>query len=248
MPKLVKTCLGLTVRSTTLRNRTQEKVAHQLLDCPRMEAKTLASRLKALSETHAGVPTREEQEGVLRSSLVAGTDPIATTLARAIWYLHRDPVLQERLLNQLAGKLCPGLHLDPTPLLRNVVKETLRCHSPFGHSLPRVAPAGGMAIEDYFVPAGVSFSPHDVAELTDTRRPMSRPIHGRYITAQRTFRIRQVSSPRDGAVLKLVRCASTPDILRGNQTDGKQINPSLRSVKAPGVAWECVSRLHHSTC
>lgn len=156
LPGLVKAYLGLTVRSTTLRNSTREKVDSQPPVPPSAEATNLASQLEDLSRIQGGRPTEDERDGVLRSSLVAGTDPIATTLARAIWCLRRESDIREQLRDQLAGRLFSGPQSDSTPLLRNVIKETLRCYSPFGHALPRVVPAGGMLIGEYFIPAGVS--------------------------------------------------------------------------------------------
>ncbi|MFD3744608.1 cytochrome P450 [Nocardia sp. NPDC058633] len=66
----------------------------------------------------------------LRTLLVAGHETTATTLTWALYHLHREPGLLNRLLAELSGAGDDPAELARLPLLDAVCQETLRLHPP----------------------------------------------------------------------------------------------------------------------
>lgn len=90
----------------------------------------LLDLLLALRYDDGTAPTDPELCDQLRTLLVAGHETTATTLTWALYHLHREPGLLDRVLAEL-----PGAGDDPAeqarlPLLDAVCQETLRLHPP----------------------------------------------------------------------------------------------------------------------
>ncbi|XP_065718311.2 25-hydroxyvitamin D-1 alpha hydroxylase, mitochondrial isoform X3 [Patagioenas fasciata] len=92
--------------------------------------------------------------GSVTELLLAGVDTVATTLAWSLYELARHPRLQEALHRQLAAAAGGDSgDSDPTrvPLLRAVVKETLRLY-PLIPANARVVPDRDIRVGDFVVP------------------------------------------------------------------------------------------------
>ncbi|WP_342801348.1 cytochrome P450 [Nocardia sp. No.11] len=66
----------------------------------------------------------------LRTLLVAGHETTATTLTWALYHLHREPGLLDRVTAELAAAGADPADLAALPLLGAVCQETLRLHPP----------------------------------------------------------------------------------------------------------------------
>ncbi|KAK1546744.1 cytochrome P450 3A17 [Colletotrichum paranaense] len=94
--------------------------------------------------------------------MVAGTDTTAAVLTYLIWSVLKQPILQEKLENEIAllGDNFDDKRLEACPILGAVIEETLRLYPAVLSSLPRLIPGGGTTLSSYFVPAGtVVYSP-----------------------------------------------------------------------------------------
>ncbi|KAI3557915.1 cytochrome P450 3A17 [Colletotrichum abscissum] len=94
--------------------------------------------------------------------MVAGTDTTAAVLTYLIWSVLKQPVLQEKLENEIAllGDNFDDKRLEACPILSAVIEETLRLYPAVLSSLPRLIPGGGTTLSSHFVPAGtVVYSP-----------------------------------------------------------------------------------------
>ena len=106
----------------------------------------------------------------LLDHMVAAHETFAIVLTYIMYRLSLDPAMQTCLRfelmtltpsisNNATRRLLPEpQHIDSLPLLNAVLLETLRLHSPTPGRLPRVAPAGGMKLHEYYIPAGTTVS------------------------------------------------------------------------------------------
>ncbi|MDR3658347.1 MAG: cytochrome P450 [Mycobacterium sp.] len=63
----------------------------------------------------------------LRTMLAAGHETSSTSLAWALYHIHRDDSIRSRLIEELAGAATPG-EIAALPYLGAVIQETLRMH------------------------------------------------------------------------------------------------------------------------
>jgi cytochrome P450 len=80
-----------------------------------------------LFDEDAGERSDDEVRQQLRTLLVAGHETTATTLAWALYHVHRDDGVRKRLLDELADHPAPEQMLK-LPYLGAVINETLRMH------------------------------------------------------------------------------------------------------------------------
>ena len=80
-----------------------------------------------LADGDDGPRTDDEVRQQLRTLLVSGHETTATTLAWALYHVHRDDLVRKRLLDELAGDGSAD-RLPKLPYLNAVVAETLRLH------------------------------------------------------------------------------------------------------------------------
>ncbi|KAK1466265.1 cytochrome P450 3A17 [Colletotrichum cuscutae] len=106
--------------------------------------------------------TKEAVGMEVAGMMVAGTDTTAAVLTYLIWSVLKQPVLQEKLENEIAllGDNFDDKRLEVCPILGAVIEETLRLYPAVLSSLPRLIPGGGAMLSSHFVPAGtVVYSP-----------------------------------------------------------------------------------------
>ena len=82
------------------------------------------------------------------------------TLTYLFWELCKFPDWQERLYDEmrpleLQERSLRTIDLGNLPILSAVISETLRLHAAIPASLPRVVPAGGRQMGNFFIPSGV---------------------------------------------------------------------------------------------
>ncbi|KAH8889463.1 cytochrome P450 [Thozetella sp. PMI_491] len=90
--------------------------------------------------------------------MVAGSDSTAATLTYAVWEVLKRPDLQRRLEDEVKS-LEPNFvweDVEPLPLLRNVVEETLRLYNPAGAPAERLVPSSGASIHGWDLPGGTT--------------------------------------------------------------------------------------------
>ncbi|KAH7088039.1 cytochrome P450 [Paraphoma chrysanthemicola] len=87
---------------------------------------------------------------------IAGSDPVAATLTYLVWAVCRNPGIQAKLVQELAG--LPENYryedLKQLPYLNQVIKETMRVYSPAPACLKRQVHAEGAEIDGYWIPGG----------------------------------------------------------------------------------------------
>ncbi|KAF2463266.1 cytochrome protein [Lindgomyces ingoldianus] len=90
--------------------------------------------------------------------LIAGTDTTANTLTFLIWSVCRQKDIQKKLVEELAGlpEDFGEQELRSLPYLDQVIQETLRLYSAAPSGLPREVPPGGVDLEGYYMPEGMT--------------------------------------------------------------------------------------------
>lgn len=92
--------------------------------------------------------------------IVAGSDTTAVTLTYLVYAVLKDPTLQARLEEEVAGfgDQLDMTELESAPLLNSVIEETLRLYGAAPGALPRIVPSQGMIVAGYQLPAGTEVS------------------------------------------------------------------------------------------
>ena len=93
-----------------------------------------------------------------------GSDTTASTIGAVIYYLCKNPSVNQKLQEELDKMSQTGRLTRPTKLkeaqqcsyLQMVLKETMRLFPGIGLPMPRVVPEGGLTLGGHFFPAGVS--------------------------------------------------------------------------------------------
>ncbi|KAH7317035.1 cytochrome P450 [Stachybotrys elegans] len=94
----------------------------------------------------------------------AGTDTTSYALSLTTFYLLKNPDKLQLLRDELAtvdtdaSGLLNYHNLTSLPYLTAVVKEGLRCSTPVAGITPRIVPAGGAQVGEYYLPEGVTVS------------------------------------------------------------------------------------------
>ena len=93
--------------------------------CPTTANGTILGQL--LAETYQDAGSDIELQEQLRTLLVAGHDTTASALAWALYHIHREVGVRERIIEELASEP-PQEEMPKLPYLSAVISETLRMH------------------------------------------------------------------------------------------------------------------------
>ncbi|KAI0865170.1 benzoate 4-monooxygenase cytochrome P450 [Xylaria cubensis] len=111
-----------------------------------------------LHKSQDGVLSIREIIGAIYINLMAGHDVLAVTLRAVLYYVARNPRVEERLRAELAvfdeGHPVAYDELTKLPYLDAVILESLRIHGNTGLVNERVVPRGGAMIDGYHIPGG----------------------------------------------------------------------------------------------
>ena len=124
------------------------------------ERQNVFAKVMAEAERDDGTMTDQEICVEAGSFSLAGTDTTATTLTYLIWAVLSRPTLQKLLQDEVGALRKPlsDSELEKLPVLNAVIKEALRLYGAAPGALPRITPAGGVKLGEYFVPAGTTVS------------------------------------------------------------------------------------------
>lgn len=153
--------LGIQARHGSLRKFAAQEVGNR-----RDRGSDHQDLLYKLVEIQKAKPHEMNDMAVLSmatSNIFAGSDTIAISIRSIIYYLLKNPEYKRKLVEELDAKKRQGnlsipITLEQTkhmPYLQACMYEALRCHPAVGMSLPRVTPAGGIEIDNRFIPEGV---------------------------------------------------------------------------------------------
>ena len=153
--------LGINARHGSLRKFAAQEVANR-----RDRGSDHRDMLHKLVEMQEEKPDEMNDMAVLSmatSNIFAGSDTTAISTRSIIYYLLKNPEYKRKLIEEIdtrqqEGKLSTPITLEQTkqmPYLQACMYEALRCHPAVGMSLPRVTPAGGIEIDNRFIPEGV---------------------------------------------------------------------------------------------
>ena len=97
----------------------------------------------------------------------AGMETIGITVSTLICKILDNPGCQEKVQAEIDAAVKSG-KINKTPKLRDLeehlpylnacLRESMRLHPVIGMPLPRVVPEGGVELEGYFLPGGVSLT------------------------------------------------------------------------------------------
>lgn len=96
------------------------------------------------------------------AQVAAGSDTTAASMNAIIYYVLKNQSVKSKLVAEIdeawmKGELSNPVRQDEAAklhYLQAVINEGLRINPAFGMDLPRVVPAEGATIEDYYLPAG----------------------------------------------------------------------------------------------
>lgn len=94
------------------------------------------------------------------SKLVADSDTTAVTLKYLIYAVLKDPAIQDRLEEEVAGfsDQLNRTELENVPLLNSVIEETVRLYGAAPGALLRDVPSQGTIVAGHQLPAGTEVS------------------------------------------------------------------------------------------
>ena len=124
------------------------------------ERQNVFAKVMAQAESDDGTLMDREICVEAGSFCIAGTDTTANTLTYLIWAVLSRLTLQKQLEDEVGVLRNPlsDSELETLPVLNAVIKETLRLYGAAPGALPRITPAGGVRLGEYFVPAGTTVS------------------------------------------------------------------------------------------
>ncbi|KAL4966037.1 cytochrome P450 [Aspergillus stella-maris] len=122
-------------------------------------------------DVRASHPERISEEDIFGAAVAnigAGAETVSSTAQAVIYYLLRKPDLLRRARDEIdaaqaRGELSELVQYNEAaklPFLQACLKEAYRFHSGVSHSLPRVAPKGGITIAGRYFPEGIILSIH----------------------------------------------------------------------------------------
>lgn len=91
--------------------------------------------------------------------IVAGSETSATTLSAMTYYLCRNPLIYQRLKDEVRGTFRSADDITSVkatlPYVDAVINESMRIYPPVPIGASRIVPKGGATVAGVFVPGGV---------------------------------------------------------------------------------------------
>lgn len=138
----------------------------------------MTSRILAIKRAN---PDRIPDQAVIgynMTFLQAGSDPVSIALRTIIYYLSKNPPMQQKLQAEIdTAKLTYPVAWKAAqylPYLDTVIKESLRIHSPTGVPLERVVTPAGLVL-----PNGRYLKPGTVASMTPWTLSIDEDVFGK---------------------------------------------------------------------
>lgn len=94
--------------------------------------------------------------------IVGGSDTTGVTLTYLIWATLKNPEAHTKVSEEVRTVEEPLTteKIAQLPYLEAVIKETLRLYGAAPGALPRIVPAGGRTLSEYFIPEGMTVTTH----------------------------------------------------------------------------------------
>lgn len=110
------------------------------------------------SQTHPDTLNTPGITGLLKSTVSGAGDTTATTVAATIYFLLKHQPSLDKLLAELNGVSDRPKYSETSKLryLNAVIKESMRCFPLATWPIERRVPAGGVTLDDVFLPEGTS--------------------------------------------------------------------------------------------
>ncbi|NET89770.1 MAG: cytochrome P450 [Kamptonema sp. SIO1D9] len=133
---------------------------HQRRNDPNLSGEDVLSLAIAARDSQGQSMTPIELRDELMTLLVAGHDNVASSLAWALYWIHRLPEVREKLLTEIEtlGSHPEPLEVTQLPYLEAVCQETLRICPPVLFTFPRILQAP-FSIMGYDLQPGTLISP-----------------------------------------------------------------------------------------
>ncbi|KAI0973508.1 benzoate 4-monooxygenase cytochrome P450 [Xylaria arbuscula] len=169
--KLISKSLSYNKKVLTARKYTSTVVRERLRN-PTSETDMLNNFIQ-LRKNKPDSLSEREIIGALYIHLMAGHDVMAVTLGAVLYYVARNPRVEEKLRHELAvlkkGQPVAFDKLTKLPYLDAVIHESLRIHGNTGLVNERVVPKGGAMIDGFHIPGGtiVGINPWVIHGNTD---------------------------------------------------------------------------------
>ncbi|KAI9713247.1 MAG: hypothetical protein M1820_001234 [Bogoriella megaspora] len=139
--------------------------------------KDILSKLFTIHDERPGEFDHAAVVSMATSNIFAGSDTTAVSTRAIIYYLLKNPLCKQKLIDEIdtfraQGKISDPVSLseaDNMPYLQAVMWEALRCHPAVGLTLARVVPSEGATIDGHFIPSGtiVGANPWVVHRIKD---------------------------------------------------------------------------------
>ncbi|KAI4632109.1 uncharacterized protein J4E87_001580 [Alternaria ethzedia] len=132
----------------------------------RAEANThrtdVLSQLLGIMREKGGSLSIEKIHVEMWAAVIAGSDSTSGALRAIFYFLMKHPPKMERLTQEIDAAFQNSTLTSPVqynqatklPYLMAVIQESLRLFPPFGVSMPRYVPNGGLHLFSYHIPAG----------------------------------------------------------------------------------------------
>lgn len=133
------------------------------------EPPNLATKLHSLHQRDPSFTERHLTD-MLLTHFGAGLETLGITLSALLCNIVQRPALQARIQDEIdVARKCGQLNLSSDgilkigemkqklSLLEATLRESMRLHPVVGVSFPRVVGGGGLLIDGFMIPAGVSF-------------------------------------------------------------------------------------------
>lgn len=153
--------LGLVLRHGTIRKYASKEVEARRSRPSQHD--DILGRLFEIQKLKPGELDDSAITSIATANVFAGSDTTAISLRAIVYFLLKNPLCLDRLIQETEERKADGRLSFPAkfsqvsdwPYLQAIISESLRLHPAVGMNLPRVVPEGGARIGAYYLPEGV---------------------------------------------------------------------------------------------